>query len=101
MVESVTIPELTEDRDEAITARRFVCETHDAPGECTEECVRLLDLMSGDESITFDPTGCTYPAPRPRIIYAFDADTMACVEVTLTPVDLLDDTTYALVLGDD
>lgn len=93
-------PTLTEDRSEAITARRFVCENHDAPGECTVECARLVAAMSGDDGIDwYDPTGCSYGPPRPRRAFEFDAEARACVEVTYTPVELLNDATYARLLG--
>lgn len=44
----------------------FVCEEHDEPGQCTDECAWLTDTMTGgywsDEG--YDPTGCRY-VPRP------------------------------------
>ena len=92
MFENPTAPEVTADGDEAITGRRFVCETHDAPGECTQECADLIDSMNADigSDFGYDPTGCHQPAPRPRIEYHFDAESKAVVEVTFTPVEMLD-----------
>jgi hypothetical protein len=92
-------PTLTSDRREAITAVRFACETHNAPGECDIECANLISAMSGGDGIDFDPTGCSYGPPRAWTGYRFDAEARASIEVTYTPVELLDDTTYDLLFS--
>lgn len=93
-----TTPVLTADGDEAITARRFACETHDAPGSCDVECARLIAAMSATPGVDYDPTGCSYGPPRQYQTYTFDADTAAVIETTYTPLALLDDATYARLL---
>lgn len=50
------------------SATHFACENHDEPGECTEECLELAELImwSGYEGQAFDPTGCSYYPEPPQ-----------------------------------
>lgn len=78
--------------DEQITDHRFMCENHDQPGSCTEECAELISNMSGyEEGIAYDPTGTSYPAPKARETFLFDPAQRAVIMVTYTPESILDD----------
>ena len=64
-----------------ILPARFSCETHDEPGQCDEECARLLDGMMFDgirayeaEYYSYDPTGCSDPEEKPYQTVEYDGE---------------------------
>lgn len=75
---------------ERVPAPPFSCETHEAPGSCTERCVSEVNMMVADayyDDTPYDPTGCSNPKPMPREVAVLDADDRACVVVTEHPED--------------
>lgn len=88
------------DSDEVVLDIRFGCENHTQPGECSEECTHLIAAMSGGPAgVDFDPTGCSYPAPRERTTFAYDPARRASVIVTVSPITLLSDADYERLVG--
>lgn len=64
-----------------------MCETHDVAGQCTQECADLVNEMSPIPTLTEDPTGCSYPEPRPYEVAVYDSTSRSVVSVTVNPYD--------------
>ena len=49
------------------------CEHHPLPGACAPECAVFTNSLNPYEGIDwYDPTGCSYPEPKPREVAVFN-----------------------------
>ena len=83
---------------------KTACEYHDVAGECTEECVTLVNMMMGDGyeepmiygdylggTSSVDWSGCHAPAPRTWQEARLDAERRAVVIVEVCPEEAMHD----------
>lgn len=82
---------VTSGEDGETLVRRFACENHDGPGQCTPKCVDLEVNMTADPTPDIyggDPTGVHRGPERPYETYEYDEQARASICVTHVPEGL-------------